>query len=217
MFHWFVLQRILCFKLFSVSPWQFVQKVQNNFGVGIGPLWNILPLSTQQRTLALLVVWAVAESTPSSPSQAHTLPVPQHLTQARLPSLRTMPTLLSKHTWQGRWPHPQKAGGILVSRAVHQLFSLHQVCPSPPVKSYLYAKWWYEAFSSMAVQLSVDSLHWNAAGESPDCLHQCEEHLPGCLQSPGREESWSQPWVCPGLLLPSQQDPARTKAFWNPS
>lgn len=53
MFHWFLLQLILRFNLFSVSPWQFVQKVQKMTGVGIGHLWNILPLSTGSAVLVV--------------------------------------------------------------------------------------------------------------------------------------------------------------------
>lgn len=136
-----------------------------------------------------------AESTSSSPSLAHALPVPLHLPLARLPSLHTMPTALHTRPTQElvgdlTHPSPKKAGGILVPRAghcsVHQPLSLHQVCLSPPVKSYLNAKWWYEAFSSMPVQPSVDSLCWNTAGESPDCLHRFQEHLSACLPAEPR-------------------------------
>lgn len=111
-------------------------------------------------------------------------------------------------------PSPKMAGDILVSRdghrPVHQPLSLHQVCLSPPVKSYLYAKWWYEAFSSMPVQLSVDSLCWNTAGESPDCLHRFQKHLPACLQSPGQwgelEPAVGLPWLTAAKPAGSSQD-----------
>lgn len=41
--HWFVLQLILRFNLFYVSPWQFVQKVQKMTGVGIATYGKYCP------------------------------------------------------------------------------------------------------------------------------------------------------------------------------
>lgn len=71
-------------------------------------------------------------------------------------------------------PSPKKAGGrspqyilqLLMldnalgnqSQQLSPAISLHQMCPSPSVKSHLYAKWCFKAVSSTAMWLRLDSL-----------------------------------------------------------
>lgn len=152
-----MLQLILSFNLFSVSPRQFAQKVQKMTGVGIGHLWKTLPFSTGNSCCACFI----------SGCRKHIqFPITgTHFASAPAPNTGKAP--LPPHTpgMGADLTHPssKKAkGAILVSRAghcpVHQPLSLHQLCLSPSVKSYLHVGWRYEAFSSMPVQLSVDSL-----------------------------------------------------------
>lgn len=92
-FDWFVLQPILPFNLFSVYPWQFLQKMT---GLGIGSPWKTWSLSTQQITLDMLVILLHTERTLSTLCWCPNISYRQ-----RLPSLHTLLILLFMHM-QGR-------------------------------------------------------------------------------------------------------------------